>query len=97
MIDQSAEALASAAAISGGQLAAQGPLQVLLPLPAVSLSKVYRVMPLSLTRTPSAVVTGGPPVIDDIWAHEARTNTARTIESRRNMEKSPWGSAKDIN
>ena len=52
------EALSPSAAISGGQLVAQGPLQTDLPLSAVSLSKVYKVMPLGPTSTPLATLAG---------------------------------------
>src|SRR5947207_4185169 len=56
MTDQSPEALASAPAISGGQLVEHGPLQALLP-PA-SLSKVYSVIPSLLVSMPPVFLAG---------------------------------------
>src|SRR5664279_4379545 len=56
MIDQSPEAWASAAAISGGQLPAQGPLHALLP-PA-SLSNAYSVSPAVLVIIPPIFLAG---------------------------------------
>ena len=52
------EASGNAAANSGGQLVAHGPLQTLLPLPAASLSKVYSVMPPAPTKTPFSMRAG---------------------------------------
>src|SRR3989344_4098784 len=48
-----------APAMAGGHSAAQAPLQVLLPLPATSLSKVESVMPLASTRAPLTGLAGG--------------------------------------
>jgi hypothetical protein len=45
--------------MSGGQLVAQGPLQTDFALPALSLSKVYSVMPLGPTSTPLTGSAGG--------------------------------------
>src|SRR5262245_55889571 len=62
MTDQSPLLLSLAAAINGGQLVAHCPLQTLLPAPAASRSKVYSVMPLLPTSTPSAVLAGAEPI-----------------------------------
>jgi hypothetical protein len=35
--------------------------------------------------TPSIVLTGGPPVVDDMWVQAARTRAAVTIETLRSM------------
>ncbi|MCY1371016.1 hypothetical protein D9M69_581430 [compost metagenome] len=53
------DALVPGAAISGGQLVAQGPLQALLPLLAVSRSKVYSVRPCGSVSTPLVTFTVG--------------------------------------
>src|ERR1035437_8032031 len=64
-MDQSPDAWSASAALVGGQFTAHGPLQVLLPLPAASLSNVYSVMPAELTSVPPSnfAAIGAPPML----------------------------------
>jgi len=85
---QSPLAVAPEAAINGGQLVAQGPLQALLPGTA-SRSNVYSVMPLAPTSTPSAALAGASAAIEAQPAARRPAKTRADKDSLRNMVGSP--------